>query len=122
MQTHLPENLTPRNSNGSSTTGEPWPAAKNSIGAQPKPAFASLLTEGTRIRMTGQDSQRVIRHRHAVIRDRQWSIMPFSISIPTNPTSRFITARLRKRIRFEYGYRIDSPNELYLGSAVWRLC
>ena len=85
-------------------------------------AFAALLTEGTRIRMTGQDSQRgTFSHRHAVLHD--WNTgkthMPLAhidreqapIEIHNSPLSE--TAVLG----FEYGYSIAYPDGLVIWEA-----
>ncbi|UCH25317.1 MAG: 2-oxoglutarate dehydrogenase E1 component [Trueperaceae bacterium] len=85
-------------------------------------AFASLLTEGVRIRMTGQDSERgTFSHRHAVLHDVQdgHEYMPLEhlasdqapIEIHNSPLSEAGV------LGFEYGYSLDMPDGLVLWEA-----
>ena len=92
-------------------------------------AFASLLAEGTRVRLSGQDARRgTFRHRHAVLFDVE-------TGEPYAPLANLGDARKRSRSRsttarsprpgvlgFEYGYSLDCPDALvHLGGAVRRL-
>jgi 2-oxoglutarate dehydrogenase E1 component len=85
-------------------------------------AFASTLTEGTPIRLTGQDSQRgTFSHRHAVLhsQDGEEIYIPLqhlsegraSFSIYNSPLTE--TAALA----FEYGYSVQTPEALVLWEA-----
>jgi 2-oxoglutarate dehydrogenase E1 component len=85
-------------------------------------AFASLLTEGIRIRMTGQDSERgTFSHRHAVLHDVQdgHEYMPLEhlssdqapIEIHNSPLSEAGV------LGFEYGYSLDMPDGLIIWEA-----
>ena len=85
-------------------------------------AFASLLTEGTHIRLTGQDTERgTFSHRHLVLHDEKTglryvpiqnlsgALAPFELH--NSPLSE--TACLG----FEYGYSAASPESLILWEA-----
>ncbi len=85
-------------------------------------AFASLLTEGTHIRITGQDTERgTFSHRHLVLRDEKTglkyvpiqnlsgSLAPFEIH--NSPLSEIAC------LGFEYGYSAASPESLVLWEA-----
>lgn len=85
-------------------------------------AFATLLTEGTRIRMTGQDSERgTFSHRHAVLHDvndghehrifRHLDETQAPIEIYNSPLSEGSV------LGFEYGYSLDYPDALVLWEA-----
>jgi 2-oxoglutarate dehydrogenase E1 component len=85
-------------------------------------AFASLLTEGTPIRLTGQDSQRgTFSHRHAVLhsQDGEEIYIPLqhlsegraSFSIYNSPLTETAT------LAFEYGYSVQTPETLVLWEA-----
>jgi 2-oxoglutarate dehydrogenase E1 component len=85
-------------------------------------AFASLASEGVRVRMTGQDSERgTFSHRHAVLHDvetgkRHASLQHVSpdqapVEIFNSPLSE--TAVLG----FEYGYSLECPGGLVLWEA-----
>ncbi len=85
-------------------------------------AFASLLTEGTPIRLTGQDSQRgTFSHRHMVLHDAETgkTHIPIAhlpgaqapIEVHNSPLSE--TAALG----FEYGFSQEAPNALVLWEA-----
>lgn len=85
-------------------------------------AFATLLNKGTRIRLTGQDTERgTFSHRHAVLHDHKTGelFVPLrhlpgrqgDFEIYNSPLSE--TAVLG----FEYGYSLDMPNGLVLWEA-----
>jgi 2-oxoglutarate dehydrogenase E1 component len=85
-------------------------------------AFASLLTEGTPIRMTGQDTGRgTFSHRHAVLHDARTDAkyVPLqhlkdakaSFEIYNSPLSEYAC------LGFEYGYSFELPNALVLWEA-----
>jgi 2-oxoglutarate dehydrogenase E1 component len=85
-------------------------------------AFASLLTEGVSVRLTGQDAERgTFSHRQAVLHDAE-SGVPFTplahlpqaggeFEIYNSPLSETAV------IGFEYGFSIATPNELVLWEA-----
>jgi 2-oxoglutarate dehydrogenase E1 component len=85
-------------------------------------AFASILTDGTPIRLTGQDSQRgTFSHRHAVLhsQDTNQIYVPLqhladvhaSFSIYNSPLTETAT------LGFEYGYSVQAPESLVLWEA-----
>ncbi len=85
-------------------------------------AFASLLTEGTPIRLTGQDTERgTFSHRHAVLHDARTNAkhVPLqhlpgataSFEIHNSPLSEYAC------LGFEYGYGFEIPNALVLWEA-----
>jgi multifunctional 2-oxoglutarate metabolism enzyme len=85
-------------------------------------AFASLLTEGTPIRLSGQDTERgTFSHRHAVLHDSRTNAkyVPLqhvndakaSFEIYNSPLSEYAC------LGFEYGYGFESSNALVLWEA-----
>jgi len=84
-------------------------------------AFASILAEGTPIRITGQDVERgTFSHRHAVLHDQHnktyiplqhLSSARASFSIYNSPLSEAAA------LGFEYGYSVHAPNTLVLWEA-----
>jgi 2-oxoglutarate dehydrogenase E1 component len=85
-------------------------------------AVGSLLTEGTSVRMSGQDIRRgTFGHRHAVIVDRQngWQYKPLKtcyedgakLFVYDSPLSEFGV------LGFEYGYSVERPNDLVIWEA-----
>lgn len=85
-------------------------------------AFASILTNGTPIRLTGQDSQRgTFSHRHAVLHSQDGNeiYIPLqhlseghaSFSIYNSPLTETAT------LAFEYGYSVQAPDSLVLWEA-----
>jgi multifunctional 2-oxoglutarate metabolism enzyme len=85
-------------------------------------AYASLLTEGTHIRLTGQDSERgTFSHRHLVLHDEKTglkyapiqnlsgALAPFEVH--NSPLSEIAC------LGFEYGYSAASPESLILWEA-----
>jgi 2-oxoglutarate dehydrogenase E1 component len=84
-------------------------------------AFASILAEGTPIRLTGQDAERgTFSHRHAVLHSQNGEVyIPLqhlpqaqaSFSIYNSPLSEAAV------LGFEYGYSVRSPESLVLWEA-----
>ena len=85
-------------------------------------AFASLLSEGTPIRLTGQDTPRgTFSHRHAVFHDAKTNatFAPIqhlpdaraSFEIYNSPLSEYAC------LGFEYGYAVETPEALVLWEA-----
>ena len=85
-------------------------------------AYASLLAEGTRIRLSGQDSRRgTFSHRHAVIYDEEngkpWSPLahvgdpPGGFEVYDSPLSEAGV------LGFDFGFSLDSPDVLTLWEA-----
>lgn len=85
-------------------------------------AFASILAEGTPIRLSGQDSERgTFSHRHAVLHDQRngESYIPLqhlsearaSFAIYNSPLSEVAV------LGFEYGYSVHAPETLVLWEA-----
>ena len=85
-------------------------------------AFASLLLEGTPVRLTGQDSERgTFSHRHLVLHDHETGAthVPIqhlsgaaaSCEVYNSPLSEFAA------LGFEYGYSVAVPNGLVLWEA-----
>lgn len=85
-------------------------------------AFASILAEGTPIRLTGQDSERgTFSHRHAVLHNQEdgavyiplqhLSEAKASFSVYNSPLSEV------GALGFEYGYSVHAPDALVLWEA-----
>jgi 2-oxoglutarate dehydrogenase E1 component len=85
-------------------------------------AFASLLAEGTPIRLTGQDAERgTFSHRHSVLHDQRTGALYIplqhlaqakaSFSIFNSPLSEGSV------LGFEYGYSVHAPDSLVLWEA-----
>ena len=85
-------------------------------------AFASLLTEGIPIRISGQDSERgTFAHRHAILHDQRTgeTYAPVqnlpdataSIEVYNSPLSEYAC------LGFEYGYAVAAPDALVLWEA-----
>ncbi|PSR20721.1 MAG: 2-oxoglutarate dehydrogenase E1 component [Sulfobacillus acidophilus] len=85
-------------------------------------AFASILSEGTAIRLSGQDTERgTFSHRHAVLHDAETgaTYTPLqhipsaraSFAIYNSPLSETST------LGFEYGYSVEAPHMLTLWEA-----
>jgi len=85
-------------------------------------AFASLLVEGTRVRISGQDSRRgTFSHRHAVIYDTVTG-KPYApaqhLSAEQARFEVFDSALSETAVLgFEYGYSLDSPDALVIWEA-----
>ena len=83
-------------------------------------AYASLLTEGATVRLTGQDAERgTFSHRHAVLNDartgqkhnlfKQFAQAPGRFEVFNSPLSEYAC------LGFEYGFSLDMPD----GLTVW---
>ncbi len=78
-------------------------------------AYASLLTEGYEIRISGQDSGRgTFFHRHAVWHDQQTgdAYIPLQVLSPSQPRFTVIDSLLSEEavMGFEYGFSTTEPN------------
>ena len=125
MQTHLPDDFTVHaklrrilDTRRAMARGE----KKLDWGAAEALAFASLLTEGTRIRMTGQDSQRgTFSHRHSVLHDQTngSNYMPLQHLDPDQSDIEIHNSPLTETavLAFEYGYSLDMPDGLCIWEA-----
>jgi 2-oxoglutarate dehydrogenase E1 component len=88
-------------------------------------AFGSLLTEGTPIRLTGQDTQRgTFNQRHAVLVDtvNEWEHVPLAAianSSPRKPFCEIYNSSLSEAgcLGFEYGFSRDFPEALVMWEA-----
>ena len=91
-------------------------------GAAESLAFASLVTEGVRVRMTGQDSGRgTFSHRHALLYDVEdgHAYMPLMHLSPDQAQIEIYNSPLCEAgvLGFEYGYSLDWPDGLVLWEA-----
>jgi 2-oxoglutarate dehydrogenase E1 component len=78
-------------------------------------AFATMLTEGRRVRLSGQDSQRgTFSHRHAVLHDvnDNRTYMPLANLANDQAPLEIINSPLSEAgvLGFEYGYSLDYPD------------
>jgi 2-oxoglutarate dehydrogenase E1 component len=89
-------------------------------------AYASLLTEGHGVRLTGQDSGRgTFAHRHAVLHDQnrqRWDAgvwLPLQNLAPDQANFLVVDSLLSEEavLAFEYGYASSSPEELVIWEA-----
>ncbi len=85
-------------------------------------AFASLITEGTRVRLTGQDSGRgTFSHRHAVLHDYETGLahVPLCHLQKDQAPIEIYNSALSEAavLGFEYGYSLDWPDALVLWEA-----
>ncbi|MEE8044592.1 MAG: 2-oxoglutarate dehydrogenase E1 component, partial [Thermodesulfobacteriota bacterium] len=85
-------------------------------------AFASILADGTAIRLTGQDTQRgTFSHRHAVLHDsKTWApYIPLQKIPQAKAAFEIHNSPLTENacIGFEYGYNIQEPNRLVIWEA-----
>jgi 2-oxoglutarate dehydrogenase E1 component len=83
-------------------------------------AFASLLTEGVSVRLTGQDADRgTFSHRQAVLHDAETgeSFTPLAHLPQAGGEFEIYNSPLSETavIGFEYGFSIATPNELVCG-------
>jgi 2-oxoglutarate dehydrogenase E1 component len=88
-------------------------------GAAETMAYATLLTEGYDIRLTGQDSQRgTFFHRHAVLHDQATGRTDTPLARLTSDQGRFrvIDSTLSEEavLGFEYGYATTDPTTLVI--------
>ncbi len=89
-------------------------------------AYASLLTEGTPVRLSGQDSGRgTFFHRHAVLHDQKrerWddgAYLPLQHLIPGQANFLVVDSVLSEEavLGFEYGYASAAPDQLVIWEA-----
>ncbi len=85
-------------------------------------AFASLLTEGVHIRLTGQDTERgTFSHRHLVLHDENTGLeyCPMQNLADANAPFELYNSPLSEIacLGFEYGYSSATPNSLILWEA-----
>lgn len=85
-------------------------------------AFATILSDGTPIRLTGQDSERgTFSHRHAVLHDKQTGkkFVPLHHFEQSNAPFEVYNSPLSEEsvIAFEFGYNIQAPERLVLWEA-----
>jgi 2-oxoglutarate dehydrogenase E1 component len=85
-------------------------------------AFASLTTEGYRVRLSGQDSQRgTFSHRHAVLHDVEDGhlYVPLQHIAEGQAPVELLNSPLSETgvLGFEYGYSLDCPDGLILWEA-----
>ena len=85
-------------------------------------AFASLLTEGVHIRLTGQDTERgTFSHRHLVLHDEKTGLpyCPMQNLADANAPFELYNSPLSEIacLGFEYGYSAATPNALVLWEA-----
>ncbi len=91
-------------------------------------AYASLLTEGTPVRLTGQDSQRgTFNQRHAVTVDMETEVRYTPLDHLNETQARFEVHNSllseAAALGYEYGYSRDMPEALVLWEAQFgRLC
>jgi len=124
-QTRMPEDLQPhpklarameaRHKMAAGETPLDWSAAESL-------AFASLLTQGVRVRMSGQDSGRgTFSHRHAVLHDYRSNAqyIPLQHVDPDQAPFEIYNSPLSEAgvLGFEYGYSLDFPEGLTIWEA-----
>ncbi len=85
-------------------------------------AFATLVTEGTRVRLSGQDSARgTFSHRHAILYDHEdgHACTPLQNLAPDQAPFEVYNSPLSEAgvLGFEYGYSIAYPDALVLWEA-----
>jgi 2-oxoglutarate dehydrogenase E1 component len=85
-------------------------------------AFASLATEGARVRLTGQDSERgTFSQRHAVLHDIETGRIcnPFQYLAPDQAPLEICNSPLSEPgvLGFEYGYSLECPDGLIVWEA-----
>lgn len=85
-------------------------------------AFATILSEGTPIRLTGQDSQRgTFSHRHAVLHDKETGkkFVPLHHFEQAKAPFEVYNSPLSEEsvIAFEFGYSIQAPDRLVIWEA-----
>jgi 2-oxoglutarate dehydrogenase E1 component len=91
-------------------------------GAAEALAYASLVTEGVRVRLTGQDAARgTFSHRHAVLHDVEdgHTHIPLCHLAPDQSPIEIYNSPLSEAavLGFEYGYSLDWPDALVLWEA-----
>jgi len=110
---------------------ERWLEARGEMAQGKKPldwaagealAWASLVTEGVRVRLTGQDSERgTFTHRHTVLHDVQTGRehMPLANLAPDQAPIEIVNSPLSEAgvVGFEYGFSLDFPEALVMWEA-----
>jgi 2-oxoglutarate dehydrogenase E1 component len=85
-------------------------------------AYATLVTEGSPVRVSGQDTERgTFAHRQAVLHDRKTGARAFPLGAlaPGQARTRVINSPLSEMacMGFEFGYSLDSPDSLVVWEA-----
>jgi len=85
-------------------------------------AFASLLTEGNHVRLSGQDVQRgTFSHRNAVFHDQQTNENYTPLNNLSSTQAKFVVSNSPLHeygvLGFELGYSLENPNALILWEA-----
>jgi len=124
-QTEFPKDFTPHpkiakgmeHRRAMAAGGQPldWSAAESL-------AIATLATEGVRVRLSGQDSERgTFSQRHAVLRDYETGkiFVPLANLSPKQATVEIFNSPLAEAgpLGFEYGFSLDYPNALVMWEA-----
>ncbi|MBK9001862.1 MAG: 2-oxoglutarate dehydrogenase E1 component [Myxococcales bacterium] len=91
-------------------------------GAAELSAFATLVTSGLRVRLTGQDAERgTFSHRHSVLHDVEdgHTFMPLASLTQDQAPIEIVNSALSEAgvLGFEYGYSLDWPDGLTLWEA-----
>jgi 2-oxoglutarate dehydrogenase E1 component len=91
-------------------------------GAAETLAYATLVTEGIPVRLTGQDSRRgTFSHRHSVLYDQKTgaSYCPLQLLAPNQARFEVWDSPLSEAgcLGFEYGFSLDSPDALVIWEA-----
>ena len=91
-------------------------------GAAESLAFASLVTQGTTVRLTGQDTERgTFGHRHSVLHDVETGERYVPLRHLSHDQARFDVSNSPLSeagvLGFEYGYSLESPDVLVLWEA-----
>jgi len=123
--THIPEAFHPhpkvaklmenRRSSVREDSGIDWGTAETL-------AYATLLTEGTPVRLSGQDSRRgTFNQRHAVLVDSKngQQLVPLGFLSPTQAPIQVYNSMLSENavLGFEYGYSLEMPEGLTIWEA-----
>ncbi|MDP3235942.1 MAG: 2-oxoglutarate dehydrogenase E1 component [Myxococcales bacterium] len=83
-------------------------------------AYASVLTEGLNVRVTGQDTERgTFAHRQAVLHDQKTGKQAFPLGSFGPGKARIVNSPLSEMgcVAFEYGYSLDYPDALVVWEA-----
>ena len=85
-------------------------------------AYATLVTEGSPVRVSGQDSERgTFAHRQAVLHDRKTGRKAFPLGAlePGQARTRVVNSPLSEMacLGFEFGFALDSPDSLVVWEA-----
>ena len=119
LQSRVEKIVTDRRSMGDGTLALDWGMAENL-------AYATLLTEGYPVRLTGQDCQRgTFFHRHATWHDQNRTVWhegahtPLQHLSPSQSDFLVVDSLLSEEavLGFEYGYASAEPNSLVLWEA-----